>query len=533
MKKHVVLSEGDFAVLEILDDPVLFGEFMKSDDESLELGEGGWRWDNYQKKMLTDESSFISVVTGRSTGKTASMESKILQIAIGNKYEKASANEILLVVQNKSQLEPVFLRIINTLRRHPLLQHFIDRTSVNMSNHEIRLLNGCLIRCRIVGSTSDSNVIGLHVPCIFVDEGQVFSYAAWNSLQQCLTQWDKEFQLWVSGVPNGLREKNVLFECDQVEEKFSRHNISRLSSSRYTSEQHRDDLKQYGGEVGDDYIHLVLGEHGSPAFSVFDRKLMLIENYPVAYSLLNNITLDQNDGAYNDLLHAPELSPDIKRDYDLIVAGIDAGFSNDPTIITVLWRHKETQVWRELLRHELRRIKYPTQAKIINWLDSIYGFNMICIDAGSSGLALCQILQDVDGDFKNKDFLKRLIPVDFQANVVTGYDEAGDEIKERVRKFTIQTLQKWSQNDQIIAFSEQDDAMITELERVGFTRDLLGQPKFFVYSPQGGQKGEDHVLASLLTWVYGYYNNYFSPQRPNVKGKYSDLAAGGWNTRRI
>jgi len=222
---------------------------------------------------------------------------------------------------------------------------------------------------------------------------------------------------------------------------------------------------------------------------------------------------------------------------DLIIAGIDAGFSNDPTIITILWRDKATGIWREFLRYELRRIKYPTQAKIIDWLDTIYRFNMLCIDAGSSGLALCQILQDNDGDFKSKGYLKRLIPVDFQANVVTGYEEDKNdpkkqiEVKDRVRKFTIQTLQKWSQNDQIIAFSDQDDDVISELERVGFTRDMLGQPKFFVYSPQGGQKGEDHILASLLTWVYGYYNNYFSPQRPTTKGKYSDLAGAKWNTR--
>lgn len=529
MKEKVTLGEGDLAVLEMLDDPVLFGEFIRSTDEEIERGTG-WHYDGYQRKMLTDSSPYVSIATGRTTGKTASMETKIIHDAISNKYKKSSANEILLVVQNKSQLEPVFLRLISFFRRHDLLKYFVDRFGVNMSSHEIRLLNGCLIRCRIVGSTADSNVIGLHVPCIYVDEGQVFNYVAWNSLMQCLTTWDEGFNLWVSGVPNGLREKNILYECDQVDPKFSRHNISRLQSIRYTKDQHKTDLKQYGGENGDDYVHLVLGEHGSPAFSVFDRKLMLIEDYPVMVTLMNNIALEQHGGQFSELLRAPDLSIEIQKKYDLIVAGIDAGFSNDPTIITVLWRHKETLVWREFLRFELRRIKYPVQAKIIDWLDTIYGFNMICVDAGSSGLALCQILQDEDGDFKSKKFLKRLVPVDFQANVVTGYDEDAKEVKERVRKFTIQTLQKWSQNDQIIAFTTQDDDVITELERVGFTRDMLGQPKFFVYSPQGGQKGEDHLVASLLTWVYGYYYNYYSPDRPK-QGKYSDLAQGGWNVR--
>ena len=120
--------------------------------------------------------------------------------------------------------------------------------------------------------------------------------------------------------------------------------------------------------------------------------------------------------------------------------------------------------------------------------------------------------------------------VDFQGGVVTGYDEEGKEVKDRVRKFTIQTLQKWSQNDHTIVFSEQDDDMITELERVGFTRDMLGQPKYFVYSPTGGQRGDDHVLASILTWVYGYYYEFFSPDKPGKTGKYGDLMPGMWVT---
>jgi len=532
MKEKVVLSEGDWALLEILDDPVFFGEFVRSTDEEIEEGKG-WHFDNYQREMLVDSSPHISICTGRTTGKTVSMETKILWYSSANKYRKASANEILLVVQNKAQLEPIFLRLINFFRRHFLFKHYVDRNSVNMSNHEIRLLNGCTIRCRIVGSTADSNVIGLHVPCIFVDEAQVFNYTAWNSLMQCLTTWDDNFQLWVSGVPNGLREKNVLYECDQVDDKFSRHNVTRLRSVRYTKQQHKADLKQYGGEQGDDYVHLVLGEHGSPAFSVFDRKLMRIEDYDVMISILNNVTLDQHDGNFNEILRAPELPHDIEKKHDLLVVGIDAGFSNDPTIMTILWRDRETKIWREFVRFELRRIKYPMQAKIIDWLDNIYRFNMLCIDAGHSGLALCQILQDDEGDFKHKHFSKRLVPVDFGASVTTGYDEDGREIKERVRKFTIQTLQKWSQNDQIIAFSVKDDDVISELERVGFTRDLVGEPKFFVYSPQGGQRGEDHLLASLLTWIYGYYYKYYSPEKPKGKGKYSDLARPNWNVVKI
>lgn len=523
MKEKTVLDDGDLAVLELIDDIVVLGEFLRSTDEAIAEGKS-WSFDNYQKMMLLDESPYVSVCTGRTTGKTVCLETKIIFNAVSNKYANASANEEVLVVQNKAQLEPVFLRLTQLFRRNAFLKNFVDRMSINFSEHLIKLLNGATLRCRIVGSSADSNIIGLHIPCIFVDEAQVFNYIAWNSLQQCLTTWDGNYQMWLSGVPNGMREKNILYEADQLDKKWSRHNVSRLQSPRYIKSQNESDLKQYGGVEGDDYVHLVSGEHGSPAFSVFDRKLMRIENYEVVIGLLNNLTLEQAGGKFNEVLNAPDLPVHIQP--DLVACGIDAGFSNEPTMITIMYR--QDNIWRFFLRYELRRIKYPMQAKIIDWLDTIYRFNMLTLDAGHSGLALGQMLQDLD-EFKGKNYEKRLIMVDFQGGVITGYDDEGKEIKDRVKKFTIQTLQKWTQNDRIIAFSEQDDDMISELERVGFTRDMLGQPKYFVYSPTGGQRGEDHILASLLTWVYGYYHEYYSPERPKGTGNYSDLAQGGWN----
>lgn len=805
---------------------------------------------------------------------TASLEIRIIHDVISNKYNKASENEVLLVCQNKNQLEPVFLRLAQKFRRHPLLKFFVNNASINFGDHLIKLLNGSMIRGRIVGSTADSNIIGLHVPAAYIDEAQVFSYVAYNSLMQAVNQWDEGYVVWVSGVPNGLREKNVLYEADAMDDRFSRHRLSRLQSPRYTEEQHKADLKQYGGEQGDDYTHLILGAHGSPAFSVFDRKLMKISDYPVTISTLNNLGLEVVGGRFHEILNVPEfnlehdlvccyssdtevltedgwkLFKDLNKtekvatlnpksneleyhkpsdyqeyyhngemisidsrfvnllvtpDHNLYVAhnkrggylnnrfehvkagdvyneslrfkkvsnwfgikqnyfelpsivygvnkyinkevpplkidmdtwleflgyylsegcvssgyrtclsqsksihleyytkierclkklpfhyrstdtefvinnkqlyvylkqfgksyekfipkevkllskeqllilfnalmlgggykrdntystcsqkladdiqevllklgysgsikslgagrgsyykkedryiiskhqkyvinfqtkylepqlntrntnhmriteyngtvycltvknhiiyvrrngkpvwcgqcGVDAGFSNDPTILTILYQNKG--LWREFARYELRRIKYPTQAKIIDWLDNIIGFNMITLDAGSSGLALGQMLQELE-EFKHKNYSKRLILVDFQGSVVIGFDEEGKEQKDRIRKFTIQQLQRWSQNEQLIEFSMQDEDMISELERVGFTRDMLGQPKFFVYSAQGGQKGDDHILASLLTWVYGFYYNYYSPEKPKTKGKYSDLAKGGWNIR--
>jgi len=354
---------------------------------------------------------------------------------------------------------------------------------------------------------------------------QLFPYSAWQSLQQTLISQDPEApaRLTISGVPNGMREKNVLYESDMLDDTFKHYRVSRLQSPRYGKREYNRDLKRYGGEEADEFTQLILGRHGAPSFSVFDRKLMRIEDYPVPVTKISDYLLKQAGGKWSDLIIAPDLS----TKYKFIVAGVDAGFSNDPTIITVL--ALDDDVWRIITRVELRRITYPIQAKIINWLDNIYNFNMLTIDAGGPGIALGQMLYEETGEFAAKEFIKRLFMVDFQGSITIGFKEDDSEIRERVRRFTIQELQKWSQQDRIIAYSIRDEDMISELERVGFVRDTLGQPRYFVYSPTGGRTGDDHILASLLTWVYGYYFKYMQPAaRQEKQGKYNQLAKGGW-----
>lgn len=118
--------------------------------------------------------------------------------------------------------------------------------------------------------------------------------------------------------------------------------------------------------------------------------------------------------------------------------------------------------------------------------------------------------------------------VDFNANVTIGWRD-GEEINERVKRFTISTLAEWLQADYYLVLSDQDPDLIEELERVGFTRDMSGRPNYFVYTPQGGQRGDDHNLAALTTWVHGWWINNFSLEKHEKHGSYKDLAKPKWN----
>src|SRR5688572_23303143 len=67
------LDEDDLALLEIIEDPVWFGEFLRSTSDG-EVDEAlhpprQWFYRDYQRQFLTDESEFILYTGGRAIGK--------------------------------------------------------------------------------------------------------------------------------------------------------------------------------------------------------------------------------------------------------------------------------------------------------------------------------------------------------------------------------------------------------------------------------------------------------------------------------
>lgn len=489
------LTEEELAIVEILRHPVWCGELIH---EYVVTQDGeAWEYADYQLEFLCDFNSFVSIVAGRAIGKTVSLIDKLVWYCLNLFWDET----IVYTVPNRVHLEPVFLRLTRWFRAHPLLQYYTGRGGINSQSFTIKLLNGAVIDCRIAGqSGTGANVIGLHVPIIILDESGYYPFLTFTELQPALNTFQQGFQMILSGVPSGLREKNVLFFGDMIDEKYTRHRIPAHRNPRYTGADEQRNLKQYGGKESEDYIHLVLGRHGEAAYNMFDRARMLIKNYDIFRATLYGNKLREDPTYLSRLYNA---LPPLPKCATKILFGIDLGYV-EPTVIMVFYKSAEDKAWKWLVRLTLKQVSYPTQEKIIDYLDSLYMPGIIGIDEGSAGKAVVQHFM-VDQKYRHKDFKTRMFPIAFRSSITIDIDENGEEIQVRAKQFGMQLLQSRVNNHEF-CFSMKDEPVITELERTIYTKTAFGEMVFKTKSVRGGlRRGEDHNLAAMLCATLAQY----------------------------
>lgn len=501
------LTEEEWALYEIMRDPAWFGEFVYNLDT--EEGEETWELTDYQYEFLLDYSELVSLSCGRSVGKTEALKIKIAWYAVNNFF-----GEILFTVPSRSHLELVFLGTQKLFRGTPFLNFWMNRFSVNSQQFTIKYLNGFMLICRIAGKTGTGvNVVGLHVPIILLDESAYYPWGTWIELQQVLNDWEPGHQIMVSGVPDGRREKSVCYVCD-TDPNFSHHNISAYRNPRFTKEREEQLIAQFGGKDSQDFIRQVLGEHGTPTYAVFDRELMRLEDYDVPVIKLYGKQLKDDSQLIYRVVYG---LPGPPKYADHLIFGIDLGYTQ-PTSICVLYSVDD--IWYFLFRLELQQISYDIQERLINILDDRYNPNYIGLDMGAGGQGKSIYHTFINDErYKGKDYVDRIVPVEFGGTVVVGLDEDSSELKERVKQFSVSKLQQVTNNHQI-AYSSRDDDLLSELERVIYHRTDAGNVQYKVMTPGGSDRGDDHNFAALLTFVMILFErlegNYIRVVKPKL-----------------
>lgn len=486
------LDYDEFTLLEVISHPVLFIEFYQNEDTKEEFS-----LTEYQREFVCDFNHYVSMTCGRAVGKTLSLVGIILWIMINQVYDN---DYIVYTVPNKVHLDPVFNGLIIQLRANPFLRNFIDaKKGINASTFTIRLNNGSTLDCRIAGqSGTGANVIGLHTPFIILDEAGYYPWGTWIELLPTLNTWTKGYRMYVSGVPTGMRENNVLYYADQVDHKFSKHRVSSLENPRYSKEDDERNANQYGGRDSDDYLHLVMGQHASPTYSVFDRRQMAIDSYPVYKMFLNGNELQSDLGQYiNRLILLPALPEEAKY----CIFGIDLGFT-DPTAIVCLYQLKSGQ-FKFAFRVTLHKVQYPVQEKLIDFLDTRYRPALLGIDEGNAGKSTIHHLLD-DNEYIHKNYPKRLYPVNFSSSISVGMTSDNQEILEKVKPLAVSILQQYTQDHRII-YASTDFDMVSELERMTYTKTVTGNIVYKTSTSRGGQDGEDHFTSALLCAFLAYH----------------------------
>jgi hypothetical protein len=514
------VTQEDLILLEIIKNPCLAIEFINNFDTR--RGDEKFEFASYQKEMMCDFSNYQCYCTARAIGKTTVMTSLIIWALV---YKLFPDDFVLFATPSKVHLEPVWLNLIKQFRSNSFLKHFISSNSgINSSDFKITLLNQMSLMCRIAGQTgTGANLIALHTPFILFEESGYFPYNAFQEAQPDLNTFTQGYREIVAGVPTGLRDKNVLFFADQESSIFSKHRIPATKNPRFTNNDYNKAIEQYGGKDNEDFIHYVLGQHGKPVFALFDRGLMEIQNYPVYNLLLNGIVMG-ND--LNQYIGRISTLPGINSKSSKCIMGIDLGYT-EPSAIWIL----NTDDYGRIKFHgkiRMEKVSYPIQEKIIDLLDSKFEPNIIGIDkgAGGQGISLIQHLTD-DKEYIHKNYIKRITPIDFSSNISMGYDSSGEEMKSRTKPFATTVLQDYSNNHKVV-FSSTDLEMITELERMTYTKNPSGEIIYRTLTPKGGKKGEDHFTSALLCAILAYYmtNDYFL-SRPEKKKLFAPVWIGG------
>lgn len=488
------LSQSEKALLEILEHPLWNAEFMRSmmDEE--------WEHTEYQNNVLTSTHNYISFRAGRAVGKSEALLDKVVYFLMNDFFV---THTLAVVTPNRVHLEPLWRKITRWLAFHPLLKFY--KQSVNSQVFTITTTNGMTMDCRIAGiSGTGASVVGLHTPVLFIDEAAFLDWPVWIELVPTVNTWEKGFQVFVCGTPSGERENNVLYFTDQVSAQYQQFRVSAHDNPRYSPSDEERNLQQYGGADSDDYQRLVLGEHASPVSMLFAKGSLPLQNIPVHVARLTQQELALDPLKLNRLIDSFPL-------LDKTAVGIDLGFT-DPTIISFF--HQQGKSWVNYGRIRLVHIEYPTQIKIINRLDDRYKFLFVAIDEGHAGVA---VTQELIANYPHKNYIERLVSVNFAASHIVGVDLDDKEIKLRVRSLAVEKLRRLFNNGKLF-LPTKDQELLSELERVEAYRGRMGKTLYRVRTSRGGH-GADHIFASLLCFAYAIFikDDLIEPTMERVK----------------
>lgn len=491
------MTEEEWALAEILKNPVMFREFMNienADWQELESHERAWTSCTHQ---------YLAMCCGRGVRKTTTMIEMLYYWMI-NKMHIPGDPGLLVFVPGQAHKNAVFPRVRSACLEHWLISKFVS--GINVQDGKIEFTNGFTFILRIAGAEGkETNVTAIHTARIWVDEAQDFPWRAWQSLDNILKFDIPWHMLWVSGVPNGERRENVLYQTDIEDDKYISFNIAQTMMSWWNADLEYQRKKRYNAlqEDSEDYKHYVLGQHGVPTFSVFDRIRFLREDYETLLTPFTQAMFDKtvrNDEYHvNEMLQCPPLPMDLNMK-PRVALGYDVGYSPDPSVLFVMYQDMKSGVWRNLLRVVLQRVEYPLQKEVFLYLDTVYEFDVIGIDMGGPGKVVYQELtSDLAPDkYKNRRFKDRMYPVEFGGRITVALQDEKDETiekKDNIKRVAVETVSRWV-HEHRFSFSSNDNSLMDELERTKFTRTPMGEPVY--------KTADDHQFAAMMCAVMAW-----------------------------
>ncbi len=432
----------------------------------------GFRLRDYQGTSLLDPHPRKLHQDGRDVGKTTEIELCLLHFALTH-----AGRECLLAAQWQHNLAPTAERLIALCRNHPLLSSRVRRI-VRSPFIRVEFDNDALILAKIAGHRG-VNFQNTHVDFIAVDEAQNMLDVCWDELFPALNAGGL---LYVYGVPNGLR--NRFYQLSQ-DAGFAQYRWPSRCNPDFDGAKDAELARLYGGRSAPGYIHNVLGEHGSPAGSVFtlaDLEACLSPSLEPFLELAPETP--EADGALARWCTA--LEPGDAR----VLLGMDVGYSQDPSVL-VAWavEGEDERDWRLRALGVLRMLHVPYRAQA-EWVQRVLdaaGAEWLSCDRGGGGLPLLQGL--LERDPAGAERIAR--GADGELGVPFGGNLPGGGTRLPVKRATTDLYQRLLQ-ERRVRFG--DGPRMAELASHTYTLSPRGE---VIYS-----KGHDHIIDADRALLY-------------------------------
>lgn len=439
-----------------------------------------WQVREYQRVSMNSFNSRKVHCDGRDVGKTTEIELLALWASVA-----CPNREMLIATQCENHLYPLMKRIVTRFESIPEFAHNIVEIRRGTAWH-IRCANGFVLWGRMAGAHG-VNFQGMHVDWQVVDEAQEMRETSWAELYQALNGGGKR---WVYGVPNGKRDTFYRMATDPAVQQF---NWPSTLNPDFDDAKDLELARLYGGKQSAGYIHRVLGQHGRPAYGVFD--------------------LDAYLSCVDESLDAGEIRLQEEDDFSVTEVvetgeyylGCDLGYAQDPSEFVVYRAEGPRLV--HVLRVHLEGVNYARQEEVLVELDRAYNFAGIGIDCGNSGRAVSHRLME-----RGEAWCEKVRAYEFGGMIDLAPLPDGRTPRRRVKEFMTELLQNRILEGTIVFphSAERESQYASHTYSVGVHGRVIYE------------KGNDHIIDAdrcvLLRWYEATQYDEMVPQGARIAG---------------
>ncbi len=477
----------------------------------------------------------------RTLGKTDELVFSMIFNAIRSKMK-----ESLLTAFRRIHVKKPLESVIGFIMNVPYLRKFfrgdadttlkgsVTRTPI----YSIRFKNGHEIKGISIGEDPAAVMIqGTHPDFRYMDEGQTYPEASWvkfQSTQSPLGSIDRYF-----GTVDG-RLNTPFFLINHKLSKFkgNRFFIPRMLEPWFDREKKKDYIQAFGSEQSNEYQQQVLALEGEPIWSLWSQRDILKNidmtetRSGVLANFLTTIKISQGDiengmkekvgdskdpellrvalnQLFEDLFSVLPSLPDRNAE---VILGIDAGWSEPTVILPLFFYDNKWNLHCKILLTDKMIPDFQTLA--IDFVASKYNNSLVSIDTSDGeGKALATSLSNpTRTEFAGKGYLERVVWVEFQKKMITGYMPDETPIEQKVKERTTKELQNWFSEVKFKIYHDED--FLADFDKEVRKKTSTG---YLIFTPPNV-----HIPEALRVFIYAWLEKYGKIDIPQEGDEFED-----------